>query len=165
MDSLHERQEERCLFSDQLNFTLNKLYPASSGRVKPAEPSISTEKAVVRALSLMTPLPLEKPDEIVRHMNCISTICRLYPPYARAFLEGGVLAQSALKAVSDTREWNDKAMDKGGEVLQFWRALLPAAAYDKAFRAINSALEAGFMDRFSFIALRSQNDEDVGEQL
>ncbi|KLO16748.1 hypothetical protein SCHPADRAFT_926304 [Schizopora paradoxa] len=184
MDSLGDSQEQRDFFSRQLHYTLCKLYPNEENRTAPEKPPITTEEALKRALSLLKPIPLETARNTRIHIDAIGTICRLYPDMARAFLEGGVLAQS-VKAIGarafapgnlapesprefpNSNDWDDEINKHYNSILTFWVALLRSGDFktnkkdEKAISAVSKALDAEFIDRLAFISLRVRNEEGI----
>jgi len=184
LDSLGDRQEQRDLFSDQLHYTLNMLYPTGKTDTRPEKPLITTDEALKRALSLLKPLPQETASNTMSHIDCMWTICRLYPDFSRMFLEGGVLAQS-VKAIgarafasinpgpqpsresSNSKEWDNQILDHANTIIQFWTELLRSGDVKgtekdgKAIVAVLEALDTELMDRIAFVVTRARDEEDL----
>lgn len=173
------------MFSGQLRFTLDKLYPSGETLTVPETPFIKMDEALKRSLSLLRPLPRETASSTMRHINCIGAVCRVYPEFSRLFLEGGVLAQS-VKAIGarafapgnlapqspreypNSNDWDEEILDDGSSIIQFWIALLRSGNVkgnqkdEKAISAVSKALDAEFIDRIAYIAIRVTDEEGTG---
>ncbi|KAH8113571.1 hypothetical protein DFH11DRAFT_1599441 [Phellopilus nigrolimitatus] len=161
LDSLGDDDETnlRYEFSAELSHVLRKLSPDLLPNSLPVPP-ISADNTVKRGLALMQKLPEEEYKLIFKHLATLSEISRLYPSFARAFLEGGLLSMTAA-AISISNETSGSMSGSEGSIINLWNAMINTDKDEKAQTMLFKALEKGFMECFSFVAIRCTNDYEI----